>query len=422
MLGALETVARDLDGETTAQFAREYAAGYYGAWRDFVLELREASGGGGQRYCQKDSPYLAVLEAVHAATTEPFALSENGAGQEKKDGADGRLADTVPGFEPPPWVRSVGRVVREKSRYIEKMAPACNAGRGAADPCSVSLRLGRGDVIEGGPSLVQLRSWVRSELVGVGAGADADDNRVRDHIAQLLLVPVSGAERLATTGCQDFMQRELAQAMGGFPVRPPWTLDQIEAMFAPGGRVDAYCEQTLSPFFSCASMTAKPNAPVRVPATVVSFMGRANKLRRSFFYPGGGWRGHTITFESIPSTSEGAGQVTQTVLSVFCSHMAEQPWSLSHRQTRVKKTLAWQPDQCGEARLQVTLGLPGGELPRTVEMTRSGPFGLLDLLAEASRSGNEFRWRFSGERVTAAFRVWLPDKYLLDYRAVSLPR
>ena len=82
----------------------------------------------------------------------------------------------------------------------------------------------------------------------------------------------------------------------------------------------------------------------------------------------------------------------------------------------VRCGLAWRPDQCSDARIQVTLSPSGGAQAdeRTVEIQRQGPFGLLELLNLATRSGSEYRWEFPSDQVIAAFRVVLPDQAVLE--------
>jgi type VI protein secretion system component VasK len=418
---------QEVEPAAAPTFATAYATRYYDSWRQFVLDLKQPQSGSrydGRKYCEADSPYIAVLAAVHDATTSPFLTQpaqrrEPAAEAEAEPKGDAPAAAAeaasngkpIAGLEPPPWVPVLGRVVREREKYIEQMKPACNATGGLDDSCTGAVDL----------PFAPMRQWIRNTLLAVNAAEDPNDRRIREHVARLLDAPVDRAEYQSTTGCAGTLKGALVEALQRFPSRPPWTLDQVEAIFAPSGSVWAYCDQTLSRFFNCGSLSPKPSSPVHVPADITGFLRRADRIRRTFFNPGGGWRTHMIALESIPGTSETGALVTQTILEVFCSNSPEQPWRLSHRQTRVKKSLSWQPDQCGEARLQVTLGTPDGGASRVVEIVKPGPFGFLDLLRAAEVADNEFRWHFD-EGVTAAFRVWLPDRGVFELAGVTLPQ
>jgi hypothetical protein len=314
-------------------------------------------------------------------------------------------------------------VAQKKGEYKEKMALIC-VGGGRGDPCAKVADMAGSGGLEAG-EVAQRRNWVRREMVAVDAAADADDRRLREQLAKLLLAPVDQAEKQSVAGCEGQLRGQLAAAVERFPARPPWTLEQLEAILAPErGAVWQYCNETLAPFFNCVALKPKPNAPVRVPGDIVSFLNRAERLSRLLFDSSGGWRTHTISFQSVLSSSVEGARVTRTALSVSCSNLLEQPWAIQHRQTLVQKTLSWRPDQCAEAKLQVTLGSPEGGFAaeRTVEIKRDGPFALLELLGVAERAGSEFRWTFPGEQVTAAFRVSLSDPALLDYKSLTLPR
>jgi hypothetical protein len=372
---------------------------------------------------------MAVFAAVRDSTTKPFvaggqATTAPGGGGAASAATGGTV---IPGFEPPSWVQALGQVADNKSKYTEKMDPACRAGGNLGDPCAAVVQLaggGGGGPVGPGP-LGQIRDWVNENLVAVKAATTTDDRRLREHVASLLNVPVTQASRGGIDACAGHMKGQLRQALEPFPEKPPWTLEQLETIFVPArGLVWQYCDQTLVPFMSCATLVPKPNSPVRVPGDIVTFLNRAQRFSRAFFDSGGSWRTHAISFESVPTASRSDARVTQTTLMVSCSNSLEQPWKLSHRQTQVRKTLSWRPDQCAEARLQVTLSPSGGAVAdeRVVEISRPGPFGLLDLLAAGQHVENEFRWDFQEAPVTASFRIVLPDTGLLEASNIRLYR
>jgi hypothetical protein len=421
MLTAVESIP-GVEPATAMTFARQYGAAYYDEWQRFLLTLREPAPGAPadpKVFCAADSPYMTAFARVHAATTEPFRVVPDTPGDgEGGKPSGGAVERVIPGLEPPPWVPGLGRVAGAKEAYTERIAPACTVDISSADPCADAVRLaGRGTAAPD-QSMRQLRAWVQGDLVAVAQATDADDRRVREHVTKLLTVPVDRAEHWSAQRCAERVRQEFAGLGGLFP--KPWSLQEVEGLFAPGARVDGICQEKMASFFDCTTVRQKPGTAVSVSGSVVGFMQGADRMKRAFFYPAGGWRTNTITFESVPTTSAGGARVTETALSIYCSDLPEQPWTLSHRQMRVKKAIGWQPDRCGEARLRVMLTGHDG-LPRTAEIARPGPFGLVDLLNAATASGNEYSWHLPEGNVTAVFRVWLPDRTILDYNRLALP-
>src|SRR5262249_45400879 len=150
----------------------------------------------------------------------------------------------------------------------------------------------------------------------------------------------------------------------------------------------------LAPFLNCASITDKPNAPVKVPDDVKSWLRWADKMSHTFFTPAGAWKTHKIDFESVPTISE-TGVVDEATLRVSCSD----DWELQHHNYPQKKSLSWNPSECSDATIVVRM-----QDGKEVKLERKGTFALVDLLADAKQSGKEYRWELDGE-TTVVFRV-----------------
>jgi hypothetical protein len=409
LLAALDQVQDELGSDAGNRFARDYAAAYFRAWYDFSMGLR--AGSSMMLYCDaQGSPYFAAFELVNASTTAPFLVPAP-AGAKPAAPVDGSPAASppkyLPGFEPPAWVQGVGQLAGQKKPYADKIAASCQLG-GGSDPCTAALALAGGGGLDAGP-LQQLKTWMTDSLVNVSGASDATDRQLREHMLAVLETPVVQTQSGSVGRCADKLKQGMEAAKGGLKPRPPWPLDQLEATLSPQqGSVWQYCQQDLAPFFNCASLSQKPNVPVKVPGDVVSFLQYADKVKRMFFNASGGWREHTIQFQSVPTTS-GSGTVDETTLSVACSNTPEQPWQFSHRQIRATKVLSWDPSHCAEAK--ITVNVDG----RVVEVERKGPFGLLELLAAAKRSGSDYRWDFRDGDVTVEFVANLPDPSVLEY-------
>jgi len=390
LFSALEQIQEDVGPEDATRLARDYSREYFAEWFGFAEGLKDPG-----IVCRQGDPYFEGLLFVERNTTEPFRVPSAGKGGAEAGAEAAKPAAYLPGFEPPPWVKTVGQVGREKNQYHEKVAAqACKVD--TSDPCAAAQALKDGP---GGASAAQLRSWIRDGLVGVSYGVDDDDRRLREGMAALLVHPLDRAGEGSRQACEQKMRDVIKGALGGLRFKGPWEITALERVCPKVGAVWQACEQELAPFFNCSAVTPKPNAPVQVPADIVSQLKQADRLGRVWCGPNG-LRTHTLSIESLPTFSDGAAKVETTTLSVLC----DEAWELSHHQTKIRKNLSWNPATCSGVRLEVEVD--GGPM---VEMERQGPFALFELLAAAKRSGKEYSWTFPEDHLTVSFNVSAPE-------------
>lgn len=396
----LSLIQEDVGTEAWSALSQEYAGAYFEEWYTFVSNINDADAP-----CQlHTAPYFEALGLVYRDTTTPFRMTADKPEPAAGGAGGGDGARFIPGFEPPPWVGGVGRVAGERKAYAEKMDQACFATKGGGSACEAVDKLPEGAA--GGGS-AQVASWVREGLVGVPEATDPDDQRLRTQIATLLSAPIGKGREQLIAGCKDEMGKGAGAVKSACSScdRAPRKIDDLQACVArPSGAVWEFCEKDLGRFFNCVSVTDKPNAKVRVPGDVSSWLRRCNQLSKTFFSPAGGWRRHNITFTSVPSISE-MGTVVETTLEITCGDV----WELSHKNYEVNKTLQWDPSECSLVRIEARM-----QDGSTRAIERQDPFGLMELLAEAKRSGSEYSWNLEGD-TTVAFKVRLQDASVLDY-------
>ena len=395
LVAKIGQIEPELDGYRARSFVTDYADAYYRAWLSLLLSMREPADLDSAdlgRYCSEDSPYFAALQTAH----------------------DG-VAVAIPEVTVPPWVASIDEISAKKKDYAATVLPVCQLVRPAGDACS---GLAHASGIDPVPAA---RDQLR-QLVGAERAQDTEDRELRTKLEKLLFVPADFAGVQTVKNCERSLGDKFNAA--GLRIPPAPRLDDIERVLAPGfGSAWQFCKEELSSFFDCRSARPLPGSRVHVPASITSFYQTADRLSRLLFDARGTWKQQTISFESLPSSDSGSGvRVTETSLTVSCQNLEEHPWTLRNRNTYVRKILHWQPDACDEARLEVAVGRADGSyVEQPPPRVGSGPFGLLELLSEASRQGDEFRWSFP-EGVSAGFRVSLRDPQLLEFFKATRPR
>ncbi len=401
---AVDLVAGDVDPDLTRRFRAEYLARYFRDWDALLLRIREGSEGAIplDTLLGKQSPYMAIVSRT--ADAAAIAIDE---------------------AQRPLWTKTVTRVAGEKDNYVGQLGTLARQVQGAEeDPVSAlgdakdifARRVRVATVADDGAApqdpFGKAEKWVDT-TVNSGPAADPEDDRVRSRLTALLRAPVYEAFGAYLHAVAKEIDLEWKHRIVDRFTSTGGPAD-IEALYArPSGQVWAFSAEFLDPFFDQPAYAAKTRYTKRMPLTpnLPPFLNNADRTMKGIIGPGGGYRTHSILFETVPSedTGEGGMRVTRTVLSVYCQD--PEPWRLEHRQFRISKQLAWSPGVCGRTELRAYVGSDAGEEQPLEPLVADGPLGLLAMLKRAERQGNAFVWTLPG-KIKVTFIVTLPEQLL----------